>query len=112
MCAVFRLRRDTTPSLIVNKKKIMSHSFHTPRSVIFAPKPCRFAPIAVAVAAVFAAAASADAFAHDPFVPSSDMKEGTIVLNLDKISNSEDFAWRKESGVLFAVDGLPATLSC
>lgn len=67
MCAVFRLRRDTTPSLIVNKKKIMSHSFHTPRSVISAPKPCRFAPIAVAVAAVLAAA-SLPAFAAETIV--------------------------------------------
>ena len=59
-----------TPSLIVNKKKIMSHSFHTSphtHSVFPTPKPCRFAPIAVAVAAVLAAA-SLPAFAAETIV--------------------------------------------
>lgn len=83
----------------------------SPHSVIPASKNFSFAPIAVAVAAVLTAATSTSAIAsHTAFVfdPSSEMKrDGVITLNLDNISNDEDFDWRKTSGVLFSIDGLP-----
>lgn len=87
----------------------MSHSFHTPRSVIPAPKHFSFAPIAVAVAAVLTAAASPAAYAatHDPFkLPDSgELREATITLKLDQISN-DNVDWLSKPGPLFALDGL------
>lgn len=109
MCAVFRLRRGTSPSLIVKNEKIMSLSFYSPHSVIPAPKHFSFAPIAVAVAAVLTAAASPAAYAatHDPFkLPDQEtLREATITLKLDQISNDDSYDWISDPGPLFSLDG-------
>lgn len=91
----------------------MNHLSASSRSGIPAPKTFSFAPIAVAVAAVFAAAASSSVFAadHVAFVkPNPDVVgHADVVLNLDRISNANGFEWLNESGALFTVDGCDET---
>ena len=92
----------------------MDQRIFTPRPCISAPKRGHLAPIAVAVAAVFAAAASSSVFAadHVAFVkPNTDLVVGhaDVVLNLDRISNANGFEWLNESGALFTVDGCDET---
>lgn len=87
----------------------MNHLSASPRSGIPAPKTFSFAPIAVAVAAVFAAAASPSAFAsHTAFqYDPGDNTKGVITLKLENISIGEDSEWLNASGALFTVDGFP-----
>lgn len=91
----------------------MNHLPSAPRSGIPAPKRFSFAPIAAAVAAVLAAAASPSAMAsHTAFLYDSEVpgfrNDGVITLNLDKISNDDNFVWNKRGGALFTVDGFPS----
>lgn len=81
----------------------------SPHSVIPASKNFSFAPIAVAVAAVLAAAASPSAFAsHTAFqYDPGDNTKGVITLKLENISIGEDSEWLNASGALFTVDGFP-----
>ena len=87
----------------------MNHRPSAPRSDIPSPKHFSFAPIAVAVAAVLATAASPCAFAshtafqYDPGVNT----KGVITLKLENISIGEDSEWLDASGALFTVDGFP-----
>lgn len=87
----------------------MNHLSASPRSGIPASKRFSFAPIAAAVAAVLAAAASPCAFAsHTAFeYDPGDNTKGVITLKLENISIGEDSEWLNASGALFTVDGFP-----
>ena len=83
-----------------------SVSQHSPSS---SARRLQFAPIAVAVAVVLAAAASPSAFAsHTAFqYDPGDNTKGVITLKLENISIGEDSEWLNASGALFTVDGFP-----